>query len=586
MKSILLILITVYLSTLNAQSLKGNRYPFYSDSVLKATVLFAPGLVLGSAPTFTPDGKTVYTHQWDGKHHTIMVSYYRNNQWTKSKTAEFSGIYDELEPCISHDGKKLYFFSDRFANGQPGRSELVYMERTKNGWSDPRTLGFPITIPGSGSGSSSLSKNGNLYFGSTRKQNQWPWEIYFSKLLNGKYSEPVNINDTINPGYLSWSHCIAPDESFIIFASEKPGGFGGIDLYVSIKENNKWTQAKNFGNKINTEKNEVWPRLSPDGKYLFFRREENDGSIYQIDVKPLLDSIFHNPNSEQSKTKISKSDSSVVMNSSNIELNSAEIFYKSVNDIHAIIFSPKEIMYLGGKLDVFMILPDKSIKHFIKLKDYTPNTIIWSMTLDKYNNLYIAANDRIVKVTPDGLQQTLIQENFTGPCGATDLRFDKKENHYVVFDNKVVKYDKSLTKTLFIDGSKFSIPIQWAVGIEISDDEKFMYIGDCNGSRTYVIPLSSTSRYSDTRIFSNNFSQYFTKDCYGQIYNSSPDGRSNMPEFLMFKDDNTPVGIYCNKKPSQDENNYKKTIAFGQKGFNEKAIYCIIGNNVYLYEVY
>jgi Tol biopolymer transport system component len=81
---------------------------------------------------------------------------------------------------------------------------------------------------------------------------------------------------------------IAPDESFIIFASNRPNGIseadmflrdGGsqeLDLYISYnKGNNTWTTPKNLGKGINTKAWEFGPTLSPDKKYLFFTRRMN-----------------------------------------------------------------------------------------------------------------------------------------------------------------------------------------------------------------------------------------------------------------------------------------------------------------------
>ena len=89
------------------------------------------------------------------------------------------------------------------------------------------------------------------------------------------------------------------------------------------------------------------------------------------------------------------------LRASKIELDSASVFYESGSQIHAITFNHNGLMYVGGKLDVFTISPDKSFKHFLTLKESTPNTIIWSMVFGSGGNLFIAANDRIVKVSPE-----------------------------------------------------------------------------------------------------------------------------------------------------------------------------------------
>jgi hypothetical protein len=61
------------------------------------------------------------------------------------------------------------------------------------------------------------------------------------------------------------------DESVLIFSSNRPGGFGEYDLYVSFRgRDGRWTRAANLGPRINDAGLQMWPVLSPDGKYLFY----------------------------------------------------------------------------------------------------------------------------------------------------------------------------------------------------------------------------------------------------------------------------------------------------------------------------
>lgn len=64
----------------------------------------------------------------------------------------------------------------------------------------------------------------------------------------------------------------------------------GKTVYTHTWSEGQWTPGRNPGAFINTDKSEVWPRLSPDGKYLFFNREGDDQQrIYQIEVRPVLE---------------------------------------------------------------------------------------------------------------------------------------------------------------------------------------------------------------------------------------------------------------------------------------------------------
>jgi hypothetical protein len=78
---------------------------------------------------------------------------------------------------------------------------------------------------------------------------------------------------------------VSPDESYVIFCSERPGGKGKGDLYISFKDKTgEWQPAKILDAGINTEAYEFCPFVTSDGKYLFFSR---DGDIYWMSAQLL-----------------------------------------------------------------------------------------------------------------------------------------------------------------------------------------------------------------------------------------------------------------------------------------------------------
>ena len=99
-------------------------------------------------------------------------------------------------------------------------------------------------------------------------------------------------NDINTAGYEDGPF-IAPDESYLIFESQRPESIeGSIDLFICFKQSDgSWTQPKNMGPRINTKYSERFARVSPDGKYLFFgsnRKQLTDNlyfDIYWIDAK-------------------------------------------------------------------------------------------------------------------------------------------------------------------------------------------------------------------------------------------------------------------------------------------------------------
>lgn len=92
-----------------------------------------------------------------------------------------------------------------------------------------------------------------------------------SKKVNGRYGKPENLGSTINTEFYENDPFVAPDESYLVFQSNRPGGYGKGDLYVSFRaDDGSWTSAKNLGGQINSAEGDGCPVVTPDGKYLFF----------------------------------------------------------------------------------------------------------------------------------------------------------------------------------------------------------------------------------------------------------------------------------------------------------------------------
>lgn len=116
-----------------------------------------------------------------------------------------------------------------------------------------------------------LSPDGNTMF--TFSSNNDEGDLFMSTLNGTEWSKPVRLNKNINTEAWEGSCSITSDGRKLYFASERPGGIGGRDLYVSEKINGDWGPAKNLGPEINTVHDEDAPFIHPDGITLFFSSE-------------------------------------------------------------------------------------------------------------------------------------------------------------------------------------------------------------------------------------------------------------------------------------------------------------------------
>ncbi len=249
--------------------------------------IFAEGIVSTGASefgsTFAPDGQEFYYAVSGVPRQVIVFMKFQENRWTQPQIPVFSGRYNDWDLNFSPNGKKLYFTSNRplTGTGDPlDNSNLWVVDKLNTGWSEPQDLGPLINTDGY-ENYPSVTNDGTLYYFHSKKGDDRNPDVYYSKLKNGKYSEPERLGNEINSQYHEWDPFIAQDESYLIFGSvDRPGGFGGCDLYISFrKEDGSWTQAINMGETINTEANEFCPNVTSDGKYLFFtsRRRRFEG---------------------------------------------------------------------------------------------------------------------------------------------------------------------------------------------------------------------------------------------------------------------------------------------------------------------
>jgi len=238
---------------------------------------------------FSPDGKEAY---WQGMRNDgtrilgIWESKIKDGYWTEPKIAPFS-IYTtdfiDDSPFMSPGGDKIFFLSNRPVekNGKSDKWNIWFVNREKEGWSDPLLLS-PIINPSYNlHWRFSLDGNGNLYFGSQNEGDPPTGDIYLSKYENGKYTKPEKLGTEINrAGVYNYSPFIAKDGSYLLF-----NRFPDITFCSFRKKDGSWTEAKSISDITGPEKDN--PIVTPDGKYLFlrgFNKNNKQWTLYWMDA--------------------------------------------------------------------------------------------------------------------------------------------------------------------------------------------------------------------------------------------------------------------------------------------------------------
>jgi Tol biopolymer transport system component len=219
--------------------------------------------------TFSPDGNTIYFT----RDANIFISYKIDGKWNLPKITDIKG----REAIFSPDGTKLFY----------GDGDIWFIKKNEEGWSNPQKLP-PLINTDSYEYYASTCNDGSIYFSRIKGRHA---VILVSKFENGHYLEAAELPSPINEKTSNNYHpFISPNGDYIIFNSERNGGYGGADLYISFKDlDGNWGEPINLGNKINSDLRDICPTITPDGKYLFFTRnwQNNDkwyGDIYWIET--------------------------------------------------------------------------------------------------------------------------------------------------------------------------------------------------------------------------------------------------------------------------------------------------------------
>lgn len=191
-----------------------------------------------------------------------------------------------FEPWISYNNEELYFM----AMTDMLNRDIYKLIREGDKWSNPIRLDSNINTSWK-EAHPSLSRNKTLYFHSWDKS-VYENNIYYSRFIDGKFTKRTKI-DKLGKNGDAGDPAISPDESFIVFVSSRETSFGESDLYISFNKEGVWTTPRNLGAEINTPEIELGPSISPDGRFLFFYRQDKWSNakyskIYWVDILEVI----------------------------------------------------------------------------------------------------------------------------------------------------------------------------------------------------------------------------------------------------------------------------------------------------------
>lgn len=231
--------------------------------------------------SLSPNGQRIYFTEVGGDPIRVILKegIVANGKVTSVNSLRIGDMeVDGTDIHISPDGEQL-LYSARSAFQAEGDLEdynLYVSTKTKQGWSWPKAL--PTSINSDADEFyPSLASNGNLYF--SRRIEGQNLDLFVSEYVDGQYLEAKRLGDAVNTEGLEGDGFIDPEENYLIFARMKAkDSMGMTDLYISYREGNSWSPARNMGQGINSAGIDGSPFVSRDGRWLYFtsNREGDD----------------------------------------------------------------------------------------------------------------------------------------------------------------------------------------------------------------------------------------------------------------------------------------------------------------------
>ncbi|MDP4222248.1 MAG: hypothetical protein Q8868_02950 [Bacteroidota bacterium] len=334
------------------------------------------------------------------------------------------------DPAVSFDGNSIVYTERRgMVNA------ILYSKKIRGKWQPPIEITSQIKA-GDDCSSCSLNKDGTLLF--LYKTDNYDGNIYTSEYIDGSWTVIKKLNRNINTKYYESHASISADGKKLYFTSNREGGEGGLDIYVSEKDGTgDWGPAKNLGPGVNTIYNEDTPFITANDSILYFSSEGyNSTGGYDIYRSRLSEKGWSQP--ENLGFPINSTDDDRFFQPFNNDENgfySMTTGYKNREIFYITLSAPKlnRIFELTGKYGLKDTVLTFSEKHSIYLIDKDSGDTLNARHPDsktgRYNFMTVPGRLRLVYTCPgyntQWIDTTITMDNPSRIINLADIVLDK-----------------------------------------------------------------------------------------------------------------------------------------------------------------
>ncbi len=182
-------------------------------------------------------------------------------------------------PVLTADGDQI-LFTKRDGTGNFDKEDIyTAFVKADTAWTNPQSIAQSINSTYN-EGTCTVTADGNIliYTSCDAPDSQGSCDLYIAYKVNGAWQRPLNMGSKVNSRAWESQPSLSADGRILFFSSNRKGGFGGNDIWYSVRQGDgTWSEAKNLGKMVNTEKDEIAPFIFFNNEILFFASDGHMG---------------------------------------------------------------------------------------------------------------------------------------------------------------------------------------------------------------------------------------------------------------------------------------------------------------------